>query len=151
MGSYDYLPDLQRLVSLVHLMIEIDSWHQRDCTLGRLRCGDFQCFTLELPWLGNSRSISCIPAGEYKITKYESSKHGEVLLLKDVPNRSYIEVHAGNYTSQIEGCILVGDSIKFLNNDKVPDVTNSRTTLQHLLELVGDQTVLSITRSRGCF
>ena len=80
--------------------ILIDSWNQPECTLGRLQYGDFRCFTLELPWLGNSRNISCIPAGTYKATKYGSPKHGAVLLLHNVHNRTYIEVHAGNYTLQ---------------------------------------------------
>lgn len=132
-------------------MIEIDTWHQPDCTLGRLRCGNFQCFTLELPWHGNSRNISCIPPGEYKATKYQSPKHGEVLLLHNVPNRSMIEIHAGNYTRQIEGCILVGNSIRFLDQDDVPDVTSSMATLAQLLALVPDETTVKVTRVRGSF
>jgi len=127
--------------------IKIDSWNQDDCTLGRLSYGPFHCFTLELPWLGNSRSVSCIPSGKYKATKYESPKHGTVLLLHNVPNRSYIEIHAGNYTRQIEGCILVGQSITYLDRDDVPDVTNSKTALAELLAIIPDEVAVEITRT----
>lgn len=132
-------------------MIIIDTWHQPDCTLGRLTFDDFQCFTLELPWHGNSRNISCIPAGEYKVTKHQSPKNGSVLLIHNVENRSHIQIHAGNYTRQIEGCILVGNSIKFLDQDSVPDVTSSKATLAKLLDLVPDETTIKITRVRGGF
>lgn len=130
------------------MKIQIDTWNQHDCTLGRLSCGEFRCFTLELPWRGNSRSISCIPSGTYRAGRYDSPKHGDVLLLEDVPNRTYIEIHAGNFTRQIEGCILVGDGIKYLDGDDVPDVTNSRNTLSKLLELVGSNIEIEIKRTR---
>ena len=114
-------------------MIEITSWINPDCTIGRLRCGDLQCFTLELPWRNNARGRSCIPAGTYQASLYDSPRHGIVVLLDDVPGRSMIEIHAGNYTTQIEGCILVGDSVRYLDGDRIPDVTNSRATLLKLL------------------
>jgi len=127
--------------------IKLSTWVQDDCTLGRLSFGSLNCFTLELPWNGNKPNISCIPSGTYPITKYESPSKGSVLLLHEVPNRSYIEIHSGNYTSQILGCILVGDGIKYLNKDTIPDVTNSHATLVKLLKLVPDETFIEITRS----
>lgn len=111
----------------------LDSWSQPDCTLGRLQVGGFRCFTLELPWDNNKRGVSCIPAGDYPVSHYLSPKHGRVLLLHGVPGRTYIEIHSGNYTRQIEGCILVGDGIKYLDDDAIPDVTNSRDTLRKVL------------------
>lgn len=128
------------------IIIEINTWTNDDCTLGRLTYGNFKCFTLELPWLGNARNISCIPAGTYRAEKYESPSKGLVLLLHDVEDRSYIEIHAGNYTLQIQGCILVGDGIKFLDNDDIPDVTNSKATLIDLLDAVPDGVEVKITR-----
>lgn len=48
-------------------MIEIKRWYQDDCTIGRLACGDFQCWTLELPFLDNKQNVSCIyPDAAYK-------------------------------------------------------------------------------------
>ena len=128
------------------MTIKLTTWLQNDCTLGRLSFIDFQCFTLELPWIDNLTNISCIPAGMYRVTKYESPSKGSVLLLHDVPNRTYVEIHSGNYTSQIDGCILVGDGIKYLNNDTIPDVINSKKTLRKLLDLVPKETFIEIIR-----
>ena len=121
-------------------MIKIHRWYNEDCTIGRLTCGDFQCFTLELPMLDNKQNVSCIlPADAYKGQKHKSTRNGDVIAINNVFERSHIQIHSGNYTSQISGCILVGDSIKFLNNDKIPDITNSKATLNKLLSLLPDE------------
>lgn len=130
--------------------ITIDSWCQPDCTLGRLFFGNFHCFTLELPWKDNAPGVSCIPIGSYPASRYHSPHlDHDVLLLSGVPGRQSIEVHFGNYTRQIEGCILVGDSIRYLDSDTIPDVTNSRATLEALLTLVPDSVTIDIRRA-GC-
>lgn len=51
-----------------------------------------------------------IPIGEYEADVYLSPKaHGfPVLLLKNVPDRSYIEMHPANWPHQLEGCIAPG-------------------------------------------
>jgi hypothetical protein len=76
--------------------------------------GEEFCDTLELAWKDNQRSISCIPAGEYKVRlrlPRESATRDYIhLLVQDVPNRSYILVHIGNTTADTKGCILVGQS-----------------------------------------
>jgi len=125
--------------------IKIERHYFPDCTIGRLWCGDFQCFTLELPLLNNETNVSCIyPAGGYVGRKHYSVKNGDVIAIDNVMGRTGIQVHSGNYTSQIQGCILVGDSIKFLNDDKIPDVTNSRKTLSKLLSLIEDSVDIEI-------
>jgi len=127
--------------------ITISSWKRDDCTLGVITCEGFKAFTLELPWKDNQSNISCIPEGTYVAKKYMSpSKKSVVLMLDDVPGRSYIQIHAGNYTRQIEGCILVGDSIKFLDADDTPDVTNSGAMLRKLLDKVPEKVTIHITR-----
>ena len=119
--------------------LKIERHYYEDCTIGRLWCGDFQCFTLELPSLNNATDISCIyPAGGYRGKKHISPNSGDCIAINNVMGRTNIQIHAGNYTSQIRGCILVGDSIKFLNGDSIPDVTNSKNTLKRLLSLLDD-------------
>lgn len=127
-------------------IITLNTWMQADCTLGRLAYKDFHCFSLELPWLRNNKNISCIPAGQYRAQKYASPKHGNVLLLQNVPGRDYIEVHAGNYTKQILGCILVGKAITYLDRDTIPDVTQSKNTLNTLLSLIPEFCQININR-----
>lgn len=116
--------------------IEIQRIYQPDCTLGVLTCGGLRLFTLELPFINNEQNISCIPSGFYKAVLRQSHKNGLVIELLDVPDRSFIQIHTGNYTSQIKGCILVGDSIKDINGDGVPDVTNSVNSLKKLIAKV---------------
>ena len=128
-------------------MIKLDTWVNEDCTLGRLSYGEFKCFTLELPDRDNQQDISCIPAGRYRVTRYKSPSKGNVLLLHNVVNRTYIEIHAGNYTREILGCILVGEGISYLDGDTTPDVSSSRKTLNALLAAVPDTTEIVITRS----
>ncbi|RZS93417.1 hypothetical protein EV197_1995 [Aquimarina brevivitae] len=81
------------------------------CTLGYLIADDeVLCYSLELPWKDNQNNISCIPEGTYDgILRYDKTD-GWRIQLKDVPNRTGVQIHMGNYTSQIKGCILVGKS-----------------------------------------
>lgn len=124
--------------------MRLERWKRNSCTLGILSCGTFQCFTLELPDLGNQPDVSSIPTGKYDYYFRVSPSNGSVLELRNVPNRTYIQIHSGNFSSQTHGCILVGDSIKFLNNDSVPDITNSKSTLSKLLNHAGTAGVIEI-------
>lgn len=82
-------------------------------TLGVLAWeGETLCWTLELPWRDNKPNISCIPAGHYPIVLEYSAKFDKLLWeLKEVPGRSEVKIHRGNYLSDIEGCIMVGIDI----------------------------------------
>lgn len=84
-----------------------------NCTMGYLTTkGETLCYTLELPWADNSNNISCIPVGTYNgILRYDKTD-GWRIQLENVPNRTGVQIHMGNYTSQIQGCILVGINAK---------------------------------------
>jgi hypothetical protein len=50
-----------------------------------------------------------IPVGMYPVTLYPSPHFERMMpLLNDVPGRSCIEIHYGNYPTESDGCILVG-------------------------------------------
>lgn len=67
---------------------------------------EFQCYTIELPWLNNQPSCSCIPEGKYALQKRWSPKHKWHLLVKNVPGRSLILLHpANNAQKELKGCI----------------------------------------------
>ena len=121
---------------------------QPDCTLGVLTVegSDFRCFTLELPDKGNASHVSCIPAGTYEYFKRTSGVNGDVLELRNVVGRSFIQVHRGNFTSDILGCILVGKTIADINSDGIPDVTSSGSTMKTLLSILDDEGVITIER-----
>lgn len=129
-------------------VVVIDTWPQHDCTIGRLSFDGFKCFTLELPWRENARGVSCIPGGEYIARKRRSPSNGDVLEFEGVPNRSYIQLHAGNYTRQVRGCILVGDSVRYIDDDSVPDVTNSKKTLKKLLRACRKSVIVRVKRAQ---
>jgi len=62
----------------------------------------------------------------------------------DVPGRTHIQIHKGNYTRNTQGCILVGKSITFLDGDKTPDVTDSLNTLNKLLSMIDKDKKLQV-------
>lgn len=109
-------------------------------TLGMLFVFDktkkvFECCTLE---------AKPIPAGKYETEKFNSPKNGACVLLKNVPNRSMIEIHVGNYFNDSTGCILVGSAFSDINQDGFIDVTNSRATLKKLLDVLDEESVIAI-------
>jgi RHS repeat-associated protein len=67
-------------------------------------------YTLELPDRGNQQYISRIPEGTYFAELYESAKLGRTMRLRDVPFRTDILMHTGNYPKDTEGCILPGET-----------------------------------------
>jgi hypothetical protein len=87
--------------------LELIRAYDPDGTNGELRCGGKTiCFTIELPWVGNQRNISCIPEGRYELKKRFVQKFGLHLLLVDVPDRSWILIHPANDAkAQLKGCI----------------------------------------------
>jgi len=94
--------------------------------------------TLELPWKDNQRRVSCIPVGAYKCKKHRSPRFGLSLWLQDVPNRSEILIHQGNFYADILGCILIGKDLKDLNNDGHQDVIRSKVAMRELMMALTD-------------
>jgi Family of unknown function (DUF5675) len=129
------------------MKVEILRTHQPQQTIGELLIDNVEfCKTLELKWLDNARSKSCIPEGTYKVVKrlaHEKRKYNHFHIL-NVPNRSYILIHTGNYSSQILGCILVGDKHTDMNKDGLLDVANSTITLKKLYDLMPDSFELTV-------
>ena len=81
-------------------------------TIGRFSLdGEFLCYSVELPWEGNQRNISCIPAGKYDLAWEQSPKFGRRLHVNDVYGRSHILIHAANFQRQIKGCIMPATTV----------------------------------------
>ena len=82
---------------------------RHDATLGVLCIDDYpRMVTLDKPWLGNQKDISCIPTGRYQMSRFHSPKFGETFLVERVKERSGILFHKGNIAHDTRGCILVG-------------------------------------------
>jgi hypothetical protein len=103
-----------------------------------------QCNTLELPDLGNQQNVSCIPEGKYDVAKIYSPKKGMSFLLYDVPGRSSIMIHKGNYNSDTQGCILPGYGFEDINDDGNLDVIGSTATMNKLLNIMPNEFILYI-------
>jgi len=72
------------------------------------------CAAIEPPWKNNQEDISCIPCGCYIMHLVESKSFGTVYEVQDVDDRSDIYFHWGNFCTDTEGCILLGDSFGLL-------------------------------------
>ena len=123
---------ISKVDNSINLLIIRDEFTDKS-TIGKLYLdGEMFCYTLELPYLDNQRSISCIPAGQYKVrlrtAKESSSRDYLHLLVQDVTGRSYILVHIGNIARDTRGCILVGQSRQ---QDRV---NNSRIAMELLMK-----------------
>lgn len=86
-------------------------------TFGHLIADNIHCYTGELPDRGNKPNMSCIPEGSYRCEVVKSPHFKmELYHVTNVPNRSKILIHAGNwcgdrkkgYRSDSYGCILLG-------------------------------------------
>lgn len=86
------------------------------------------CYTLELPYLNNRKNISSIPEGVYNVIRVNSKRYGHCFMLRDVPNRTDILIHAGNSIGDTKGCILVGSGSNLIDRT----VIFSRDTLRNL-------------------
>jgi hypothetical protein len=107
--------------------------YYRQQTQGTLKVYDedsdepvFECKTLELPDRDNQQQI---------------------------PNRSLILIHWGNYAgsinpmtghSDIKGCILVGKTFADIDGDGIKDITSSKSTFNTLMKICPDGLTLTI-------
>jgi hypothetical protein len=120
----------------------------------------YLCKTLELPYLENHQNISCIPEGEYTCQRITHRKYGICWIVNDVPGRSGIIFHAGNFASEriiferaIEreirkvdtlGCILPGLRHYDLNDDGNLDVADSTMAMNAMRAILPDKFKLII-------
>ena len=98
----------------------------------------FSCYSGELPWRNNTPNISCIPEGVYVVHRIISPKHGPCYCLTDVPGRTDVEIHKGNWCgdeskglkTDVLGCILTGNALGELAGQAC--VLNSKDALERL-------------------
>ena len=92
------------------LQIElIRFFNESNRTVGILKLGEKQWYTLEPGWKGNLPEVSCIPEGLYTMDRQFSPKFGNTFEVQGVERRSHILFHKGNTLADTHGCILVGE------------------------------------------
>lgn len=101
--------------------------------------------SLELPWKDNTKSISCIPAGIYKVTTTYSNKYKRRMWqVQDVEGRSGIRIHSANFFDDIEGCISLGYTLDDLDKDGELDIVRSRDAIKQVEKDLGEEFELEI-------
>lgn len=106
-----------------------------------------QCLTLERPWLHNEPNTSCIPSGIYDCFTWNSQKFGKTWQIGDVPGRSAILLHSGNFIADTHGCIIVGHSLIEINGQT--GVGQSKPTMDDLHKILPDHFKLEIYWPQG--
>ena len=96
----------------------------------------YRCLCLELPWLNNQHNISCIPEGTYTVIKYSDEKHPNTFWVQNVPNRTGILIHIGNFATgshiDTEGCILPGTEFQDIDGNGSLDVVHPDVAMTNL-------------------
>lgn len=114
-------------------------------TFGKLLAPDYTFSTAELPWKNNQTSISCIPFGEYECSIVDSPKYGLVYQVHNVPNRTHILFHWGNwagdkssgYKSNSDGCIILGMTRAIISGQNA--VSSSRVAVERFHKIMGNK------------
>lgn len=122
-------------------MLETDK-----ATLGYLYMGGMKFFTLENPWVNNEQRISRISDGVYEmeyIGLTKSEKFQNAWFVRNVPDRSEILFHRGNFVHDTHGCILVGTSRSY-NEYGEPQVNNSRRAMQRMSQFQKNKWTLNV-------
>ena len=141
------------------LTLNLQRFHQTDkVTIGRLMLpneldGVELMYTLERPWKDNKKNFSCIPAGEY-ICKKSMYYGGDGLGGKkadypayeilDVPNRTHIKIHKGNYVRDVSGCIILGTT--YCAN--TPAVFNSKRAYDRFMHVMQEHDMFQLEISQ---
>lgn len=123
------------------------------------------CKVLELAWLGNRRSVSCIPEDTYYVT-YSApvlkddpntpidesggriERNYEHYIVHDVKDRSGILIHRGRTPEWSKGCLTVGKRFGNYNTDH-PTLEDSAVQLQTMIETLPKKFRLMIESKSG--
>ena len=137
------------------MFIELKRQHTSAAgTFGVLIADDEKLWaSLETPLAPIAGIRYAIPAGAYRcqivssplIERITNGKHRLALEICDVPERSHILFHPGNFQSDSKGCILVGSKAALINGR--PAIEKSQAAFADFMQYVekADDIFLRIT------
>ena len=125
-------------------------------TFSNMSMGGIHWYGVEKPWRDNQPYISCIPEGIYYAERYESPTEGRGIVwqFNHVPGRTHIQIHKGNWESDVVGCIAPGKRLGSLpkKGEIVAEwcVLESSKAMQELTTLTAhlDSLTIEITQYR---
>lgn len=98
------------------------------------------CVTVEPPPTGDH---PCIPSGMYNCIPHNGDHWKNVWEITDVPGRSAILIHAGNFGDKdTQGCVVVGTTIGAIGDHEA--VLQSLVALNKLRSVLPDKFMLSV-------
>lgn len=106
----------------------------------------WKCYINELPERNNERGFSRIPRpADYDARLVNSPKFGKVYMIEDVPERSAILMHGGNFAgdtrkkwrSDVLGCLEFGLKVVRMNGQRA--VVNSKSTKDQFMRLMNGE------------
>ena len=100
-------------------------------------------YSLERPWRDNLPYISCIPEGDYLVLRDRYGKH-QWWSVKNVPNRTFIELHEATYVDQLEGCVSLG-----MERREDGALLRCKEALEKLLDFHGDDGFILRIKEKG--
>jgi len=90
------------------------------------------CVTLEPPDELNKTGQSSIPAQQYTCKRYSSDRYNTTFQIMNVPGRTKVLFHAGNFKENTEGCILLARKFGVLKYARA--ILNSGDTFKQFME-----------------
>jgi len=135
-----------RLIPIVEILRVEENYEHGTFGILKLQKSAF-CWTLEPRDEENVNSISSIPVQQYICKRINSPKYGITFEITNVPGRTNVLFHWGNYDNNTKGCVLVGDKKATLGYREA--LLNSKKTFELLIkELEGfDEFHLTIKES----
>ena len=101
-------------------------------------------YNIELPFLDNRRSVSCILAGMYSFRKIVLPDGSEAIEIMNVPDRTHILAHVGNYMKDTLGCILPNLDYGYTKETKTPYGITSKAQLKQILSALPTHGIVHI-------
>lgn len=101
-------------------------------------------YNIELPYRDNRINISCIPSGIYTFQKRLRADKTQTIEILNVPNRSNVLAHPGNFIKDTHGCILPNLNYSYTKETKTPYGISSRVQVKQLLTALPDKGIVHI-------
>lgn len=110
--------------------------------------GSQVCCVVEVKWLNNAPSKSCVPEGDYKLVPHQSPKYGDCYALSAptlgvTPHQGGLRTsclfHIANVPSELKGCCAPGESFGYVSGEW--GVVSSGNAFRALMKELAGRTI----------